>query len=402
MSLCLSMLDVSPKEVAALGDIVTSMESGFACGKSRLVEHGLLHLRPFNVGIDGHLDLSEMYRIPIGIAPATKSSLQAGDLLFNNTNSRDLVGKIALIHKNMEAGFSNHMTRIRLDSSRCEPLFLVFYMRQLWLDGYFRDRCTQWVSQAAFGSKLLADVRIPLPPLAEQRRIAGILNRAAHIQRLRARATDHLRSLAPALFAQTFGDPAANPMGWPIARLGELCETDRQILQPDNPQAAGLPFVGVENVGSGTGVLGFDTRSRVGSQKSAAFRFDKQHILYARLRPYLNKVATPSFEGRCSTELVPLLPRNNVDRHFLAHLLRHKTSVDFATASVTGARMPRTDMKVLMSMPVPLPPLAEQRRFATVAGQAQRMTRTAETATATARALAASLMARLLNPNPPS
>ena len=247
----------------------------------------------------------------------------------------------------------------------------------------------------------LANMEVAIPPLAEQRRIAGILNRVAHIQHLRARATDHLRSLAPALFAQTFGDPAVNPMGWPLARLGELCETDRQILQPDNPRAAGLPFVGVENVGSGTGVLDFDTRSRVGSQKSAAFRFDKQHILYARLRPYLNKVATPSFEGRCSTELVPLLPRNNVDRHFLAHLLRHKTSVDFATASVTGARMPRTDMKVLMSMPVPLPLLAEQRRFATVARQAQRMTRAAETATATARALAASLMDRLLNPNPP-
>ena len=82
-----------------------------------------------------------------------------------------------------------------------------------------------------------------------------------------------------------------------------------------------------------------------------------------KLRPYLNKVATPGFTGRCSTELVPLLPREGVDRDFLAHLLRRRETVDFATASVTGTRMPRTDMNALMSMRVPFPPFDEQRRI---------------------------------------
>ena len=153
---------------------------------------------------------------------------------------------------------------------------------------------------------------------------------------------------------------------WRVARLEELCEMDRQGLQPNNTVAQRLPFVGVENVGSGTGVLDFDTDSRVGSNKSTTFRFDPRHVLYAKLRPYLNKVATPDFEGRCSTELVPLLPREGVDRDYLAHLLRRDETVAFVMASVTGARMPRTDMRVLMSMRVPLPPLAEQRWIADI------------------------------------
>ena len=145
--------------------------------------------------------------------------------------------------------------------------------------------------------------------------------------------------------------------------LGELCDMDRHGLLPDDLAASWLPFVGVENVESETGTLNFDNGSRIGSQKSTMFRFDERHVLYAKLRPYLNKVAIPDFAGKCSTELVPLLPRDGVDRSFLAYLLRRRATVDFVMSSVTGSRMPRTDMNALLSMPVSLPPLEEQRRI---------------------------------------
>ena len=160
-----------------------------------------------------------------------------------------------------------------------------------------------------------------------------------------------------------------------IARLGELCELHRQGLPPDDPLTSQLPFVGVENISAGTGIVNFNTSSRIGNQKSTAFRFDERHVLYAKLRPYLNKVATPGFAGRCSTELVPLLPRDGIDRDFLAHLLRRQETVEFVTVSVTGTRMPRTDMKALMSMPVPFPPLDEQRRVAGILNRAAHIQR---------------------------
>lgn len=164
-------------------------------------------------------------------------------------------------------------------------------------------------------------------------------------------------------------------MKTPIAPLGELCKMDRQGLQPDDPAALHLPFVGVENIDAGTGILNYDTNSRVGSQRSTTFRFDERHVLYAKLRPYLNKVTTPGFAGRCSTELVPLLPRSGVDRDFVAHLLRRKQTVEYVMASVTGSRMPRTDMKALMTMRVPLPPLDEQRRIVGILNRAARIER---------------------------
>ena len=63
---------------------------------------------------------------------------------------------------------------------------------------------------------------IPLPPLDEQRRIVGVLEGAARIVRLRRRALETARAVVPALFLDTFGDPATNPKGWEVVRLGEV------------------------------------------------------------------------------------------------------------------------------------------------------------------------------------
>ncbi len=164
-------------------------------------------------------------------------------------------------------------------------------------------------------------------------------------------------------------------MSVPIVPLGELCEMDRQGLRPDDPIASRLPFVGVEHVEPDSGAFNFDNGSRIGSQRSTTFRFDERHVLYAKLRPYLNKVATPEFPGRCSTELVPLLPRDGVEREFIAYLLRRKETVDYVMSSVTGARMPRTDMKALMSLPVPLLPPGEQRRIVGILNRAAKIER---------------------------
>lgn len=164
-------------------------------------------------------------------------------------------------------------------------------------------------------------------------------------------------------------------MSFPIVPLAELCQMDRQGLGPDDPAGAQISFVGVENVESRNGTINFDNGSRVGSQRSTTFRFDERHVLYAKLRPYLNKVATPGFAGRCSTELVPFLLRSGTDRNFIAYFLRRIETVEYVMASVTGARMPRTDMKALMSLPVPLPPLDEQRRIAGILNRAAKIER---------------------------
>ncbi len=185
------MRESTTNKFIELKGLSVSIESGFSCGKSRLIEkESLIHIRPFNIGQNGEIDLMEVHRVPINVAPVSKMNLRTGDILFNNTNSPDLVGKTALIRKDMEAGFSNHVTRIRLNSSRCDSAFVACYIRLMWLNRYFRDRCTQWVNQASYGSRMLEKTPILLPPLDEQHRIAQHLDKAVYIENMSIQAAE--------------------------------------------------------------------------------------------------------------------------------------------------------------------------------------------------------------------
>ncbi|MBS1078257.1 restriction endonuclease subunit S [Gluconobacter kondonii] len=72
-------------------------------------------------------------------------------------------------------------------------------------------------------------LKIPLPPLEEQKRIAGILDQAAELCRLRTQALDRLNTLGQAIFHEMFGDPATNPYGWNLTTLPELGTLDRGV-----------------------------------------------------------------------------------------------------------------------------------------------------------------------------
>jgi len=148
------------------------------------------------------------------------------------------------------------------------------------------------------------------------------------------------------------------PAGWGWKRLGDICIEDKVIIDGRNST---LPFIGMEMIKSGTGEIDLEAQTMPGV--STCYYFDERHILYGKLRPYLNKVALPNFSGRCSTELVPLFPINGNCRGFLAYLLRRNETIEYIMKEKTGSRMPRANMKYLLSMKIPIPPIEEQERI---------------------------------------
>lgn len=167
---------------------------------------------------------------------------------------------------------------------------------------------------------------------------------------------------------------------WPQVLLSQVCTQDRRHA----PDATTLPYVGLEHVTSGTGEIILNDVDK-GEPSGTAFAFDERHVLYGKLRPYLNKVALPSFPGRCSMELIPLLPKASLERGYLAAFLRHPKTVADATARNTGSRMPRADMQLLLKSILPLPPLDEQRRIVDLLNRAAGIRRLRKQALAKAR-----------------
>lgn len=156
----------------------------------------------------------------------------------------------------------------------------------------------------------------------------------------------------------------ALPDGWRWVRLGEVCRQDHTIIDPKSPSSAKLIYLGLEHIESNTGRILREPVEHITDEiQSITFLFDNRHVLYGKLRPYLNKVALPDFRGRCTTELIPILPLK-VDREYLAWVLRRQETVNATMEQKTGSRMPRTNMDNLFTFEIPLPPLPEQQRIA--------------------------------------
>lgn len=145
-------------------EVSQEIASGIACAKTQTVPDGVLHLRPFSVTEDGRLVTHDAPRIPHSVVPASKMYFEAGDILFNNTNSVELVGKSALARTALNASFSNHMTRIRVNRCLADPGYIQGVLRHLYDRRIFQDRATRWVSQAAFGTSQLYCPRLERQP----------------------------------------------------------------------------------------------------------------------------------------------------------------------------------------------------------------------------------------------
>lgn len=151
--------------------------------------------------------------------------------------------------------------------------------------------------------------------------------------------------------------------GWALEKLGDVC-----VLDKEQGLHRGLPYVGLEHIESHTArYLGSRAPLTV---KSATFRFTSEHVLYGRLRPYLNKVLAPDFEGHCSTEIYPIKPTPRLSREYLLYWLLADQTVERINATCTGARMPRADMNDVLTLEVPIPPLPEQQRIVGVLDEA--------------------------------
>nr|WP_275888978.1 restriction endonuclease subunit S [Desulforhopalus vacuolatus] len=132
----------------------------------------------------------------------------------------------------------------------------------------------------------------------------------------------------------------------------------------------------LDNIESETGSLLKRNYAPVNEAGNSTHWFNSSHVLYSKLRPYLNKVYLPDETGIGTTELVPMLPNEKVlDRRYLAYFLRSKNFVDWVTLQTAGAKMPRVSMKVFWDHEIPLPPLTEQKRIAAILDKADTIRR---------------------------
>ena len=201
-------------------------------------------------------------------------------------------------------------------------------------------------------------IKVPLPPLSEQRRIVKILDEVfGQIEKVKANTQKNLEN-SKELFESYLKYSYEGNNEWLTKNLFEVAEINK-----DKNGRKDLPYIGMEDIESNSGkfIGSFEPKS----VKSSSFYFNDKHILYGRLRPYLNKVLIPDFEGHCSTEIFPIRVNNSLDKKFLFYWLIKRSTTERINSTCTGARMPRANMnKVFKDFKVVFPKsLTEQKQI---------------------------------------
>jgi type I restriction enzyme S subunit len=200
-------------------------------------------------------------------------------------------------------------------------------------------------------------IPILVPPLPEQKRIVTKLDKCfeaidkarANVQRNLQNAKELFQSQLNQIFSQK-GE------GWVEKKLGEVCKYDKTKNEDDS-----LAYVGLEHIESNSGkFIGSYEPHQV---KSSTFHFNSKHILYGRLRPYLNKVLIPEFEGHCSTEIFPILVNELIKREYLFYWFISRNTVKKIDSTWTGARMPRANMNEVIEFQLPVSSIEKQKQI---------------------------------------
>ena len=234
------------------------------------------------------------------------------------------------------------------------------------------------VAQPQITRQTLSRLQIPLPPLAEQKRIAAILDAADALRAKRRETLAQLDTLLQSTFLDMFGDPETRE--WPMATVEEVALPKKGSIRTG---PFGSQLLHSEFVDEGIRVLGIDNAVANEFREGEARYIT--HEKYKHLRRYTVRpgdvlITIMGTCGRCA--IVPAGIEKSINTKHLccitldpekcmpdfmhAYFLRHRLARTYLERNSKGAIMSGLNMEIIKKMPILLPPLPLQRRFATI------------------------------------
>lgn len=369
-----------------LREVIARAQGGFASGERS--QDGVIQLRMNNVTTRGGFDWSSYIRVPADPQTVAEYQLQSGDVLFNNTNSTELVGKSVYFEKADEPiVFSNHFTRLRTRTDILDPRFLAYWLQSAWQRGLFAEICNRWIGQSAVQRDKLLELPIALPSIGEQKRISAILNeQIAAVEKARAAAEKQISeasSLCRRYLLRVFGEL--------VKSAPKTCslETVAQLLPSKSISTAGETTVETVTTACLT-EAGFDLRgiktARMAAKDVSDCILNSGEVLVARSN-------TPELVGRAavfpghdkpivaSDLTIRIKTRPELLPEFLAGYLSFLYVSKYWVERAGGASgtMKKITRTQIVELPIPVPVLGVQQRIASQLSKATSAAQQVET-----------------------
>lgn len=338
--------------------------------------------------------------------------LQPGDLLWNSTGT-GTVGRV-----NILPDFSEQYCRIVADShvtvvrlAKASPEFIWCWLASSEVQDTIEDVATGTTKQKELGTGTIKGYPVPIPPLAEQKRIVAKVDElmamlddleqrqekkravAIHVSKASldslvnaedpdqlARAWERVSKnfgvaagadgATERLRAGILGLAASGQFGGKGAKkvkIGAVIQFRQDLVRPVDGVDEDLVFVGPQHIVKNTGARNGCVRQHSSKLKGRKFRFSPGEIVYTYLRPYLNKVWIATLEGVCSVDQYVLRVNECVAEPRYIQMMMLGPQFVAETAKLTHSlQLPRLRSKLLAGIELPLPPLEEQRSIVTI------------------------------------
>ena len=214
-------------------------------------------LRAGNITEDG-LTFDDLVFVPAERI-SEKQKIRRNDVVVSaSSGSLDVVGKAARALNDYEGGFGAFCKVLRPGPDVDPAYFAHFFRTQ-----QYRQRASALAAGVNINNlrnEHLDEIQIPIPALREQRRLAEILDTAQALRAKRRAALAQLDTLTQSIFLDMFGDPATNPKGWPISRVGAVAKQIRGVTYSKGeaskePKAGFLPILRAGNIAAGNIIM---------------------------------------------------------------------------------------------------------------------------------------------------
>jgi type I restriction enzyme S subunit len=358
--------------VISLGDVAEFIR-GVTFKPDELVELGtsgaIVCMRTKNV--QEQLDQRDLIAVPPYIVKDAKRMLREGDLLISTANSFELVGKACWVPKlEYTATAGGFISILRADRSKIEPRYLYHWVRMGSTQHALRgcSRKTTNISNMDFSQA--RDLRITLPPLKEQIRIASILDKADSIRRKRQEAIAMADEFLRSVFLDMFGDPVTNPNRCEVKLLGELIKsTDRLnygVVQPGDHEESGVPLIRSGDLLEGK--IDINNLRRVSNrvdERHKSSRLTGNEILMACVGT-IGKVmlADKYMAGWNVARAVARIPlRDEIDRNYVYRYLQSPYMQNYFEKETRTVAQPTLNVGLISKAPILIPPKNLQLKF---------------------------------------
>lgn len=188
-------------KIVEVGDIVKEVKYGTS---KPAVENGKYkYLRMNNITYEGRMDLKDLKYIDIEDDQKEKYLVRKGDLLFNRTNSKELVGKTAVFKEDEEMIIAGYLLRVRTNEL-ANPDFLSAYLNSNYGKKVLSNMCKNIIGMANINAQEFQSIKIYLPPIKLQNKFAVIVEKTEQLKRKYEQSLQESENLFNSLMQRAF------------------------------------------------------------------------------------------------------------------------------------------------------------------------------------------------------